>query len=134
MEHPLKHWQHEYNVNDDDMLSVRVSMSRAANAAEACRMALGSMTPPKQIPDASVFKYPIWTTWARYKARVNQEKVLKYAREISDRCLPRSVMEIDDRWQVCLQAADGQKEAITGRYLVDASGRSRLDDLVASLR
>ena len=100
MEHPLKHWQHEYNVNDDDMLSVRVSMSRAANATEACRMALGSMTPPKQIPDASVFKYPIWTTWARYKARVNQEKVLKYAREISDRCLPRSVMEIDDRWQV----------------------------------
>lgn len=100
MEHPLKHWQHEYNVNDDNMLSVRVSMSMAENAAAACRMALGSMTPPKQMPDASVFKHPIWTTWARYKARVCQEKVLKYAREITDRCLPRSVMEIDDRWQV----------------------------------
>ena len=100
MEHPLKHWQHEFHVNDDDMLSVRVSMSKADNAAEACRMALGSMTPPKQMPDPSVFKHPIWTTWARYKARVSQEKVLKYAKEITDRCLPRSVMEIDDRWQV----------------------------------
>ena len=100
MEHPLKHWQHEYNVNDDGMLSVRVSMSMADNAAEACRMALGSMTPPKQMPDASMFRYPIWTTWARYKARVSQEKVLTYAKEITDRCLPRSVMEIDDRWQV----------------------------------
>ena len=100
MEHPLKHWQHEYDVNDDGMLSVRVSMSMADNAAEACRMALGSMTPPKQIPDASMFRYPIWTTWARYKARVSQEKVLTYAKEITDRCLPRSVMEIDDRWQV----------------------------------
>jgi hypothetical protein len=101
MEHPLKHWQHEYNVNDDDMLSVRVSMTMTNNAAEACRMALGSMTPPKSMPDASIFKHPIWTTWARYKARVSQEKVLKYAKEITDRCLPRSVMEIDDRWQVC---------------------------------
>lgn len=100
MEHPLKHWQHEFHVNDVDMLSVRVSMSVAKNVAEACQMALATMTPPKRMPDVSLFKHPIWTTWARYKTRVSQEKVLKYAQEIVDRGLPRSVMEIDDRWQV----------------------------------
>jgi myogenesis-regulating glycosidase len=100
MEHPLKHWQHEFHINDVDMLSVRMSMSVAKNAAEACRMALATMTPPKRTPDVSLFKHPIWTTWARYKTRVSQDKVLKYAQEIVDRGLPRSVMEIDDRWQV----------------------------------
>mmetsp|Transcript_2135 Transcript_2135/g.4403 ORF Transcript_2135/g.4403 Transcript_2135/m.4403 type:complete len:848 (+) Transcript_2135:24-2567(+) len=109
MEHPLRHWQHDMTssdefggslCNDMDMLTVRVSMGVAENAAEACKMALGGMVPPKETPDLALFKRPIWTTWARYKTRVCQDKVLKYAQEIVDRGLPRSVMEIDDRWQV----------------------------------
>lgn len=40
---------------------------------------------------------PIWTTWARFKTDVNQAKVLKYAQEIVERGMQRSVMEIDDR-------------------------------------
>jgi len=114
MEHPLKHWvfgDSSNNNGDGESLdsksnattnvsTVRVSMRVAGSAAEACRVALGSMTPPKQMPDVSLFKDPIWTTWARYKTHVSQEKVLAYAREICDRGLPRSVMEIDDRWQV----------------------------------
>lgn len=43
---------------------------------------------------------PIWTTWARYKTNVTQAKVLRYAQEIVERNLPRSVLEVDDRWQV----------------------------------
>lgn len=46
-----------------------------------------------------MLKAPIWTTWARYKTDVSQNKVLRYAQEIVDRGLQRSVMEIDDRWQ-----------------------------------
>lgn len=51
-----------------------------------------------QLPAQSVLKAPIWTTWARYKTDVSQNKVLRYAQEIVDRGLQRSVMEIDDRW------------------------------------
>ena len=112
MEHPLKHWVFgDGNSSDGESLdtkddtatnvsTVRVSMRVAGSAADACRVALGSMTPPKQMPDVSLFKDPIWTTWARYKTHVSQDKVLAYAKEICDRGLPRSVMEIDDRWQV----------------------------------
>jgi hypothetical protein len=106
MEHPLRHWQHysdefgDDSYNEEDMLSVRVAMSVTKDAAEACQMALKAMNPPKQAPALSLFKSPIWTTWARYKTKVTQEKVLRYAQEIVERGLPRSVMEIDDRWQV----------------------------------
>ena len=106
MEHPLRDWQHssdefeDESCNQEDMLAVRVSMNVANDAAEACAMALKALKPPNQVPEIEVFKSPIWTTWARYKTRVDQDKVLKYAQEIVDRGLPRSVMEIDDRWQV----------------------------------
>lgn len=43
---------------------------------------------------------PIWTTWAKYKDTVTQEDVLAFAGEIVSRDLPRSIMEIDDRWSV----------------------------------
>lgn len=52
------------------------------------------------MPSPEVLRAPIWTTWARYKTAVNQTKVLQYAHQIADRDLQRSVMEIDDRWQV----------------------------------
>jgi alpha-glucosidase (family GH31 glycosyl hydrolase) len=52
-----------------------------------------------QLPSPEVLTSPIWTTWARYKAKVDQAKVLRYAQEIADRGLSRSVMEIDDKWQ-----------------------------------
>ena len=126
MEHPLKEWKKrgsltsssssmstdsELDVSasvvamtDDNklpmpMMSVKLTLSATENAAEACKMALKSMTPPMQAPAAEVLRAPIWTTWARYKTKVDQSKVLTYAREIADRGLPRSVMEIDDRWQ-----------------------------------
>jgi alpha-glucosidase (family GH31 glycosyl hydrolase) len=86
-------------TGDVNMLSVRVTLCATENAAAACKMALKTHTPPRQAPAADVLRAPIWTTWARYKTKVNESKVLKYAREIADRGLPRSVMEIDDRWQ-----------------------------------
>lgn len=110
MVHPLRDWrpqvaagvasQGEGGSAAHEMLSVRVALCATANAAEACKMALQTLSPPKQMPSAEVLRAPIWTTWARYKSRVTQAKVLQYAKEITDRGLQRSVMEIDDRWQV----------------------------------
>lgn len=107
MEHPLKDWHHPATQSEvvnggamNNMLSVRVALCANDNAAEACKMALRTHKPPRKSPAPEVFRAPIWTTWARFKTKVTQSKVLKYAKEISDRGLPRSVMEIDDRWQV----------------------------------
>lgn len=55
---------------------------------------------PAAIPPRALFERPIWTTWARYKDMVNQDVVLGFAREIVEQGFPRSVLEIDDRWQV----------------------------------
>ncbi|OSX72663.1 hypothetical protein BU14_0415s0007 [Porphyra umbilicalis] len=51
-------------------------------------------------PPPELLANPIWTTWARYKDGVTQADVLAFAAEIVSRGLPRSVMEIDDRWSV----------------------------------
>ena len=47
-------------------------------------------------PDIRMFKSPIWSTWARYKININQEKVLEYADEIIQHGFSNSQIEIDD--------------------------------------
>lgn len=61
--------------------------------------ALRTLPPPRRVPSEDILRSPIWTTWARYHTKVDQDKVLQFAKEIVDRGLPKSVMEIDDRWQ-----------------------------------
>ena len=55
---------------------------------------------PRPSPPIHMMKYPIWSTWARYKDAVTQADVLEFANDIVDRGLPRSIMGIDDRWSV----------------------------------
>jgi len=54
---------------------------------------------PIDIPDEKLFRYPIWSTWAQYKADVTQEKVLEFADEINEYGFANSQMEVDDRWE-----------------------------------
>jgi len=54
---------------------------------------------PKETPPLSFFGAPVWTTWAHYKDKINQNKVLDFAREIVTNGFPYHVLEIDDRWQ-----------------------------------
>ncbi|XP_064649998.1 myogenesis-regulating glycosidase-like isoform X2 [Lineus longissimus] len=53
---------------------------------------------PMDTPDIRMLKSPVWSTWARYKMHVNQEKVLQYAQEIMDHGFPNSQLEIDDMY------------------------------------
>lgn len=52
-----------------------------------------------QIPPAALIEKPIWNTWARFHADINQKIVLQYAQEIVDHGYPRSRFVIDDKWQ-----------------------------------
>ncbi|VVC33348.1 Glycoside hydrolase family 31,Glycoside hydrolase superfamily [Cinara cedri] len=56
---------------------------------------------PLSIPDPYMVKYPIWSTWARYKVNVSTSKVKSYAREIVKYGFPRGTIEIDDNWETC---------------------------------
>jgi len=62
-------------------------------------LAIGALGHPSSAPPPELIARPIWTTWARYKMGVTQADVLEFAGDIIARGYPRSVMEIDDRWQ-----------------------------------
>lgn len=67
---------------------------------------------PKSIPDPYVVKYPIWSTWARYKVNVDMDTVYKYGKEIVDNGFPKGIIEIDDNWETCY----GNAEFNTSRF------------------
>lgn len=51
------------------------------------------------VPPQELFEKPLWTTWAHFKSDISETKVLEYAREISSRHFPCSILGIDSRWQ-----------------------------------
>lgn len=82
------------------------TLGAAANVREATeRLVLGRLLLEeapggRSTPPEAMLRDPIWTTWARYKDAVTEADVVAFAEEIAARGLPRSVMEVDDRWSV----------------------------------
>lgn len=52
---------------------------------------------PSEIPDERMFKSPIWSTWANFKANINDSVILKYANDIKNNGFSNSQLEIDDK-------------------------------------
>jgi alpha-glucosidase (family GH31 glycosyl hydrolase) len=78
-------------------LPLRVLLGENIRAAH--QLALTHLGRPKTAPPRELFERPIWTTWARFKMDITQTQTLQFADEIIAHEYPRSVMEIDDRWQ-----------------------------------
>lgn len=53
---------------------------------------------PSDIPDTSMFKYPVWSTWAQYHKDINQSNVMEFAEFILKHNFSHSQLEIDDDW------------------------------------
>ena len=87
------------NVKEED-LSLRYTIVVAGNAREAQLIAVERfLGKPEGTPDHDLLRRPIWSTWAEFKEKVDQRRVLDFARSIAERGLPRSQLEIDDRWE-----------------------------------
>ncbi|HEX6289348.1 MAG TPA: glycoside hydrolase family 31 protein [Herpetosiphonaceae bacterium] len=71
----------------------------ADSLPRAFMLALRFLGYPTSAPPEELFARPIWTTWAQYKMAITQEDVLRFAEAIVAQDYPRSVLEIDDRWQ-----------------------------------
>ena len=113
MDHPMIGWEAESSAvvgsvdeglepgyeDESQWLSMRVGMLALDNVKHATEACLRTLKKPTGAPPSEVIRAPIWTTWARYKQNVDQRKTLTFAREILENKLPRSVMEIDDKWQ-----------------------------------
>lgn len=78
------------------------SYKNARKAHEhAIRAVLGK---PSGYPDERMIRYPIWSTWARYKRDINETVVLEFADEILAHNFNNSQLEIDDDWEECYGA------------------------------
>ena len=62
---------------------------------------------PTALPDIEMLKYPFWSTWAEYKAAINQTLVLQMARRlVQEGYITNSHIEIDDKWETCYGEAE----------------------------
>lgn len=53
------------------------------------------------IPDERMITHPIWSTWAQYKADINDSTVMQFGNEIVNHGFENSQLEIDDNWESC---------------------------------
>jgi alpha-glucosidase (family GH31 glycosyl hydrolase) len=99
------HWS--FNAKKDGQFRI----GRFAGSFEYCillgegprdvyRKAIALMGRPKAAPADVEFALPIYSTWAQYKTAIDQEKTLRYARDIVAKGFPVGTMEIDDKWEV----------------------------------
>ncbi|XP_044748469.1 myogenesis-regulating glycosidase isoform X2 [Coccinella septempunctata] len=56
---------------------------------------------PKRLPDARMVREPIWTTWGKYKAEINDSSVRAFLLDIYRHNFTKGQIEIDDKWEVC---------------------------------
>ncbi|KAI8433920.1 hypothetical protein MSG28_012092 [Choristoneura fumiferana] len=56
---------------------------------------------PSGVPDYTMVKYPIWSTWAQFFRDINETNLIEYASEIKAYGFANSQLEIDDMWEVC---------------------------------
>jgi alpha-glucosidase (family GH31 glycosyl hydrolase) len=86
------------NVKDTRRLAYRVFVGR--DIVEAHRALVAAVGRPETVPSRDDFTYPIFNTWIEHLTRVDQAKVLAYARKICDNGFAARLLEIDDGWAV----------------------------------
>lgn len=79
---------------------LRYRLRVGESAVEVWRACLPHIGHPVAIPPETLWQSPIWTTWARFKTDIHQQRVIEFADEIIAHGYPHGVMEIDDRWQI----------------------------------
>jgi hypothetical protein len=86
--------------DDDGSLTQRYQFCAAENARSMQEYAaLRLWQRPRGLPDTLMMTYPVWSTWAQYKADINASVVLGFGHEIASRGFAASQLEIDDNWE-----------------------------------
>ncbi|XP_037945974.1 myogenesis-regulating glycosidase [Teleopsis dalmanni] len=64
---------------------------------------------PTDHPDERMVQHPIWSTWALYKAEIDDTVVREFADKIKETGFENSQLEIDDDWEDCYGALTFRK-------------------------
>eukprot|EP00112_Aurelia_sp_Birch-Aquarium-sp1_P011954 Seg251.3 transcript_id=Seg251.3/GoldUCD/mRNA.D3Y31 product="Myogenesis-regulating glycosidase" protein_id=Seg251.3/GoldUCD/D3Y31 len=79
--------------------TLQYKLCASANVLEVHELMMGRyFQKPLKTPDTTMVTLPVWSTWARYKSNITQEKVLEFANEIKIYGMPISQIEIDDKY------------------------------------
>ncbi|XP_050532348.1 myogenesis-regulating glycosidase-like [Daktulosphaira vitifoliae] len=86
---------------------LKYRVCRYENAKIAHQKAINDVLgKPNSAPSSFLVKNPIWSTWAKYKTKIDSQKVLDYANQIVDNGYPKGQLEIDDDWETCYGSAE----------------------------
>ena len=98
-------YAYPYPLSDrqETKLSLRYLICSTNDVKEMQLLALSSefWAKPRSVVDERMLTHPIWSTWARYKTLINQERVATFAQQIRQYGFNDSQLEIDDRWEDC---------------------------------
>lgn len=93
--------------------TVKITTCNFDNAKEAFQYAVKEfLGKPTGYPDETMVRHPVWSTWARYKAAINEPIVREFAKQIIEHGFNNSQLEIDDAWETCY----GSKKVDEGRF------------------
>lgn len=86
----------------DEIFEFNYRIGVAKNTKEAHMRAVDKvLNQPVGIPDERMVRYPIWSTWVRYRRPINQQTVLDFASEINAYGFKNAQLDIDDFWENC---------------------------------
>ena len=91
-----------YRMKADDTLELSYTLCAGENAKDMQTYAAANFWGrPETIPDERMITSPIWSTWAQYKAEINESIVMEFANNIISNGFDNSQLEIDDKWEAC---------------------------------
>ena len=96
--------KYDFPYHQQDELNLRYDVCTGENVKTIHQKSLADnfLEKPTGLPDELMLLRPFWSTWAQYKADVNQTIVLDFARKIQSEGFELSShVEIDDNWETC---------------------------------
>lgn len=91
-----------YNKQSATTFNYEYQIGFSSNAKTAHLQAVNSILgKPSAVPDQLMANKPIWSTWAKYKAAIDEDIVLQFADDIIANGFEKSQLEIDDLWETC---------------------------------
>ena len=94
--------KHVCPYEQQDILRLQYKICSHQNAREMHLYAVNEfLGRPEGMPDEKMIRDPIWSSWAQYKANINESTILDFVQKIQDNDFPVAQIEIDDNWEVC---------------------------------
>lgn len=91
-----------YYTRDGPSFTFNYKIGIATDAKQAHLKAVEHfLNKPTDYPDERMTRYPIWSTWAKYRRDIDENVVLSYADLINNNGFNNSQMDIDDMWETC---------------------------------